>query len=163
LKIVKIKNKMDIEREQPKGSKNDVKQVIIIRKDLNMRKGKFVAQGAHASMKIFFDMLFDQTKPEWGYSDNHGKRQTWHTIYFDMDSPMYKWVNGIFKKIVVGAESLDELVNAYQEAKRQNIPCSIIEDAGLTEFGGVVTITAAAIGPDEPEKIDKITGHLKLL
>lgn len=32
-----------------------VKQVIVIRKDLNMRKGKMIAQGAHASMKVFFD------------------------------------------------------------------------------------------------------------
>jgi len=55
------------------------------------------------------------------------------------------------------------MVDAYQEAKKQGIPCSIIEDAGLTEFGGQVTITAVAIGPDDPEKIDKITGKFSLL
>lgn len=32
-----------------------IKQVIVVRKDLNMRKGKLAAQVAHASMKIFFD------------------------------------------------------------------------------------------------------------
>jgi PTH2 family peptidyl-tRNA hydrolase len=76
---------------------------------------------------------------------------------------MKKWMTGIFKKIVVGAENLQEMVDAYQEAKKQGIPCSIIEDAGLTEFGGQVTITAVAIGPDDPEKIDKITGKFPLL
>lgn len=33
----------------------NVKQVIVVRKDLNMRKGKMVAQGSHASMK---DLLY---------------------------------------------------------------------------------------------------------
>lgn len=28
------------------------KQVIVLHKDLNMRKGKMVAQGAHASMNL---------------------------------------------------------------------------------------------------------------
>jgi len=34
----------------------EVKQVIVLRKDLQMRKGKMIAQGAHASMKVFFDL-----------------------------------------------------------------------------------------------------------
>lgn len=33
----------------------DAKQVIVMRKDLNMRKGKMIAQGAHASLKVFLD------------------------------------------------------------------------------------------------------------
>ena len=32
------------------------KQVIVIRKDLNMRKGKMIAQGSHASGKEFLDL-----------------------------------------------------------------------------------------------------------
>ena len=35
-------------------------------------------------------------------------------------------------------------------------------DAGRTEFHGVPTATCCAIGPDWPERIDPITGHLKL-
>jgi len=31
------------------------KQVIVMRKDLNMRKGKMIAQGAHASLKVLLD------------------------------------------------------------------------------------------------------------
>lgn len=34
-----------------------IKQVIVVRKDLNMRKGKLAAQVAHASMKVFFDRM----------------------------------------------------------------------------------------------------------
>jgi PTH2 family peptidyl-tRNA hydrolase len=31
------------------------KQVIVMRKDLGMRKGKMIAQGAHASLKVLLD------------------------------------------------------------------------------------------------------------
>ena len=31
------------------------KQVIVMRKDLNMRKSKMIAQGAHGSMKVLLD------------------------------------------------------------------------------------------------------------
>lgn len=55
------------------------------------------------------------------------------------------------------------MVEAYNEAKKQGIICSLIEDAGLTEFGGKVTITAVAIGPDLSEKIDPITSKFNLL
>lgn len=33
----------------------DAKQVIVMRKDLGMRKGKMIAQGAHAAMKALLD------------------------------------------------------------------------------------------------------------
>ena len=39
----------------------DIKQVIVLRKDLNMRKGKMVVQGSHASMKVFFDMIINKS------------------------------------------------------------------------------------------------------
>lgn len=134
---------------------NAPKQVIIIRKDLNMRKGKMVAQGAHASLKAILDMTWNQR--------NWWTENTIKCLCLKPNSPLEQWINGIFKKIVVGAESLGEMVEAYDKAKQAGIPCSIIEDAGLTEFGGKVTITAVAIGPDSPEKIDPITNKFNLL
>jgi peptidyl-tRNA hydrolase, PTH2 family len=144
---------------------NAPKQVIIIRKDLNMRKGKMIAQGAHASIAVIFNyMTPSYSKP---FVGKGMERQPFH---FDIDLPnnetgekLREWMTGIFKKIVVGADTLNELVDAYNQAKIAGIPCSIIEDAGLTEFGGNVTITAVAIGPDDPKKIDKITGKFSLL
>ncbi len=130
------------------------KQVIIIRKDLNMRKGKMIAQGAHASMKVIFDMM----RKEYGNFGITGK-----ILPIKEGSALDKWINGLFTKIVVGAESLDEMMSAYNEAKDKKIPCALIEDAGLTEFGGQKTITACAIGPDYPENIDKITSKFTLL
>lgn len=119
-----------------------------MRKDLNMRKGKMVAQGAHASMKVIVDKFF--------------------TVFgiigiFILTGPIRLWLNGLFTKVCVSVDSEQELVDIYNKAKEAGIPCAMIEDAGLTEFNGVVTKTCIAVGPDYPEKIDSITGHLKLL
>lgn len=41
----------------------NVKQVIVMRKDLNMRRGKQIAQGAHASMAALLK-FFNKTRYE---------------------------------------------------------------------------------------------------
>ena len=76
---------------------------------------------------------------------------------------MAAWMDGNYAKICVGVNSELELLGVYQKAKEAGIPCSLIQDAGLTEFGGVPTYTAVAIGPHKVEEIDKITGTLSLL
>jgi PTH2 family peptidyl-tRNA hydrolase len=43
------------------------------------------------------------------------------------------------------------------------MPCALIEDAGVTEFHGEITKTCCSIGPGDPQRIDEITGRLKLL
>ena len=42
----------------------DIKQVIVVRKDLNMRKGKIATQVAHASMKVLLDVM-DNTEEKY--------------------------------------------------------------------------------------------------
>jgi len=76
---------------------------------------------------------------------------------------MAKWLEGSFTKICVSVNSEEELLQIYESASEQNIPCALITDNGQTEFDGVPTNTCCAIGPDDSEKIDKITGGLKLL
>ena len=128
----------------------DVKQVIVMRTDLNMRKGKMAAQAAHASMKVILDL----NKSQWP-SDR---------LEVFYDELMRKWLSeGTFKKIVVGVGSNLELVNLYAEAKEQGMYCSMIIDNGLTEFNGVPTRTCIAIGPEYSDKLDLLTGKLKLL
>ena len=127
-----------------------VKQVIVVRKDLNMRKGKLAAQVAHASMKVFFDMG-EFTHPDVFEIAN-------------LTKPMIKWMDyGPFTKIVVGVNSEEELLEIKKKAKEANIPNALIKDNGLTEFHGIPTNTCIAIGPDEEEKINAITGELELL
>lgn len=128
----------------------DTKQVIVIRKDLKMRLGKAVAQGAHASMAAILDQ-------------GGLKHPNSHKLVIDMTPEVEEWIMGRFTKICVGVDSKEELLELYTKAAEDGIICSLITDQGLTEFHGVPTLTAVAIGPDETEKIDKITGHLKLL
>ncbi len=129
------------------------KQVIVLRKDLKMRKGKMVAQGAHASMAVILDAGMywegsDKAKP---------------SITIPLDEVLQDWLAGTFTKICVGVDSEQELLDIHRKATEELIPCSLIQDKGLTEFGGVPTYTAVAVGPDEEELVNKITGHLILL
>ena len=133
-----------------------IKQVIVVRKDLKMRKGKFAAQVAHASMKVFFDRMEDEKIGGFFSSE-----EAYMTIC-DFTPEMEQWRKGIFTKIVVGCDDLIELHALYQNADSKGIPCAMIEDSGKTEFNEP-TITCIAIGPDKAEKIDKITRHLELL
>jgi PTH2 family peptidyl-tRNA hydrolase len=129
------------------------KQVIIIRKDLGMRKGKMIAQGAHASMKAVLDQL----------DLNQGNEIATFVLDIDKNEALFEWLTGKFTKIVVGCDSEDELLELYEKAKKAQLNCALIQDSGATEFHGKPTYTALAIGPDDLEVIDKITGHLKLL
>lgn len=133
----------------------ETKQVIVIRKDLKnkdgnkVRTGKLIAQGAHASMKAILEY------GDWVDSDCYE--------LMGMPSPMVEWLKGRFTKVCVSCDSELELLELYKQALNEDIPCSLITDAGLTEFNGVPTKTCIAIGPYYPDEINKITGHLKLL
>jgi len=134
------------------------KQVILIRKDLKMRRGKEIAQGAHASMAVLTNNLI-------GYPFSWLKMPFYLIKFlylFFTHKPLRIWLTGRFTKICVIVESENDLKSYYEEAKKNKVLCSLIQDAGLTEFGGVPTYTTAAIGPDKEEKINAITGKLKL-
>lgn len=129
------------------------KQVIVIRKDLKMRKGKMCAQAAHASMKVLLDNM--------SVSDRPGVC-SWTLTSFK-SYPMHQWLEGAFTKIVVSVDSEDELFELEQKAEDAGILCAMITDAGKTEFHGEPTNTALAIGPEWASKLEPITGELKLL
>lgn len=113
------------------------KQVLVMRKDLNMRKGKLIAQGAHASLKVTLE---------------------------NMDHPDVKaWLAGAFTKIAVSVDSEEEMMEILKAAQEADIVTALITDAGKTEFNGVPTNTCIAVGPAARERVDVITRHLKLL
>jgi PTH2 family peptidyl-tRNA hydrolase len=122
------------------------KQIIVMRKDLNMRKGKLVAQGAHASLGAILSLC----------------KQDGDKLVLEMDERTKPWLTGRFKKICVYVNSEEELLQIYNNALTNGLVCSIIKDAGLTEFNGVPTLTAVAVGPDREDRIDEVTKHLPL-
>lgn len=127
----------------------ETKQVIVMRKDLNMRKGKMVAQGSHASLGAVL-MIQEYTR------NNVPGTKAWLDPYHD-------WLGSSFKKICVGVNSGAELLEVYRRAEEAGLPVKLITDAGHTEFNGVPTLTCLAIGPSDSAEIDKITGGLTLL
>lgn len=119
------------------------KMVIVVRKDLNMRKGKIAAQVGHAVMKSCIDVL---------RRDNLFLSELEH-----------EWFWGLSTKIVVGIDTEAELIELIMRADEVGIKTYPITDAGKTEFHGEPTLTCAAFGPALPDDIDVLTKDLKLL
>lgn len=111
------------------------KQVIAIRTDLKMGKGKIAAQVAHASLEAYKRTGFLSKR---------------------------KWDKSGHKKIVVKVSGVKQLMEVHRKAVQAGLTSCIIMDAGRTQIEQGTT-TAVGIGPDEEEKIDKITKNLKLL
>ncbi|RLE62938.1 MAG: peptidyl-tRNA hydrolase [Thermoprotei archaeon] len=114
------------------------KQVIVVRDDIGMSKGKLAVQVAHASV-VSSETARKERKEWW---------KEW-------------WKEGQ-KKVVLKVKSEEELIEIYTRAKNADLPVSLITDMGLTEIPPG-TRTAVGIGPAPEELIDRITGHLKLL
>jgi PTH2 family peptidyl-tRNA hydrolase len=125
------------------------KQVIVMRKDLGMRKGKMIAQGAHASLKVLLDA---------GELDPRGKVYT-----IPLDPALSIWLEGRFTKVCVSVDSEAALEDIVARARAAGVPCALIVDAGHTEFHGVPTKTCCAVGPAWADAVDAITGALPLL
>lgn len=123
-----------------------IKQVIVIRKDLKMRRGKEIAQVCHSSIKFLQDKVVRYIQ---GESD------------LGITLVELEWMANHNPKIVVQVHSEQELLDIYSHAIRECIQVALIKDLGLTEFKEP-TYTCLAIGPDEAHLIDKITGHLPL-
>lgn len=137
----------------------NVKQVIAVRKDLHMRKGKIAAQVAHASLAS----VLDQMDIEDFIPKRDPVKVQVRTLTISEDYPMYHWLNGSFAKIVVYVDNEEELKELIKKAKVLSIQVTPITDAGNTEFHGVPTLTCAAFGPDFKDKLDELTGNLTLI
>lgn len=126
------------------------KQVIVMKKfpkARNLRTGKYIAQGAHASLGALLSLAGIQ-----------GDK-----LVISLENPFVRdWLLGRFTKVTCYVETDEDLVFIHNSARLAGIATSLITDAGLTEFNGVPTLTAVGVGPDDEEKINKITGHLPL-
>ncbi|MDF1742201.1 MAG: aminoacyl-tRNA hydrolase [Gimesia sp.] len=124
-----------------------IKQVIVMRHDLKMRRGKQIAQGAHASLSFLSRRLQEQ-----------------NTISLnDFSEVEQLWLNGAFAKVCCRIESEAALMAIYDQARAADLEVHLITDSGKTEFHGQPTRTCLAIGPDDADRIDAITGSLQLL
>ena len=113
----------------------DLKQVILVRTDIKMSKGKTAAQVAHAAVEAVF---------------NCNKKL------------VSNWRSTGMRKITLAVESESDLHRFNELAIENDLATGLIKDAGHTELAPG-TFTCLAIGPGPVVKIDKITGHLKNL
>jgi PTH2 family peptidyl-tRNA hydrolase len=125
-----------------------VKQVIVMRKDLNLSKGRLVTQGAHASIAFLTNKMKNNlSSPE----------ALW---WVNLSQAEKEWIYGTFYKICVGVDSEKELLDIGYNAVMIGLSVKYIEE---TNGFDKPTITCLAIGPDYSSKIDPVTKHLKLL
>ena len=113
----------------------ELKQVILVREDLKLPKGKMSAQVAHGSVE---------------------------SVLKSSKEILDRWMNEGQKKVVLKVKDEKELVVYFQKAKEKGLTASLIRDAGRT-FLARGTKTVVAIGPDFEEKIDEITENLSMM
>jgi len=118
--------------------KSVFKQVILVREDLKLPKGKMAAQVAHASVASLME------------SEKSGKKAI-----------IKAWKNEGMKKVVLRAASIQELRDMKNKAEEKGLVAEMITDAGRTVIKKGTT-TCLGIGPDEEDKIDEVTGELKV-
>jgi len=111
------------------------KQVILVRQDLKLPKGKLSVQVAHASVE---------------------------GVLKSSDKKVSAWRKEGMPKIVLKVKDEKGLLSYLQKAKDVGLVTALITDAGKTVVAPG-TRTCGAIGPDEEEKIDVVTGKLPLL
>lgn len=111
---------------------SELKQVILIRTDLKLPKGKAAAQVAHASVE---------------------------SVLKSDSSIVNSWRSQGMKKIVLKVQNEKELLQYKQAAKRAGLVASVITDAGKTVVTPR-TRTCLGIGPAPEEQIDSITREL---
>ena len=114
------------------------KQVIAVRTDLGMSKGKLAVQVAHGAV-----------------SASERVRVTHQHLW-------KAWLTEGQKKVAVKVASQEELLELRRIAVDLSLPFALIRDAGMTELPPGTT-TVIAVGPGPAEKIDRLTGDLKLL
>ena len=124
-----------------------VKQVILIRRDLHMRRGKEIAQGSHAAMQFLISRLRNSVQ--------EGPAAT-----LVLEPAERSWILQGMGKVCLQVHSEEELLTLHDKAQSAGIKSFLIRDSGRTEFGGIPTYTACAIGPDEEHRIDAVTGDL---
>lgn len=136
----------------------DPKQVILVRKDIEMSPGKLAAQVAHASVSCLFNI------GKWEQSMWPNPTDVKYSITLDSNDigqAIRQWMTTTQPKIVLEVKDLDELDKFYKLATDAGLLTSYIVDSGRTEFCSP-TATCVGIGPAPREAIDAITKRLRL-
>lgn len=111
----------------------NMKQAIIVRKDLKMSCGKIAGQVAHASLRAYW-ATNKEDRDNWRYNHNE-------------------------TKIVLKVQSEKELEDIILRCEELDLPCSWVFDAGKTQLTSH-TFTAVGVGPCDKKDIEEVIGGL---
>ena len=116
-----------------------------------MRRGKEIAQGAHAATAWLADRVIQEMMRPNGSVD-----------HLALSTAERTWLRTSFRKVTVKVNSEEKLMAVYHRALEAGLVVHLVTDRGLTEFGGVPTRTCLAVGPDYDDLVDPVTGDLEL-
>ena len=135
------------------------KMMIVMRRDLKMRKGKIAAQAGHACVDAVLSAIIKE-----GRTDDFEMTDEGISLKNTdrADTPLSDWFKYGCAKICVYVDSEEALIDIEKRAKEKGIIVSVITDAGMTEFHGVPTKTCLALEPLASEIADELTGDLPL-
>jgi peptidyl-tRNA hydrolase, PTH2 family len=121
-----------------------VKQVIVIRKDLKLKRAEIAALASKASLEFLV---------------NNSENKESNLLNVELTPAEIEWLSNNRTTIVLGIPSENMLRNLIFRSEIAGIPSySLSEDGGDFE-----ELLCASFGPDDSEKIDEITGKLKLI
>ena len=135
------------------------KQMIVMRRDLKMRKGKIAAQAGHACVEATLMALVREGR---GASLCASENWAWVEHAEDDVTPLTDWFDAGVAKVCVYVDSEEELLDLAARGRELGFAVALIRDAGHTEFHGEPTYTCLAFEPRPAEKIDPLTGDLPL-
>ena len=135
------------------------KQMIVMRRDLKMRKGKIAAQAGQACEEAVLMALVRE-----GRGADLQATDNWAWLYHDEGdvTPLTEWFDAGVAKVCVYVDSEEELLDLAERGRELGFVVALVRDAGHTEFHGEPTFTCLAFEPLPAEKIDPLTGDLPL-
>ena len=135
------------------------KQIIVMRRDLKMRKGKIAAQAGHACVEAVLMAIAREGR---GADVRATDRWAWLEHAEGDTSPLTDWFDAGVAKVCVYVDSEEELLDLAEQGREQGFAVALVRDAGMTEFHGEPTYTCLAFEPLPAEQIDPLTGDLPL-
>lgn len=135
------------------------KQMIVMRRDLKMRKGKIAAQAGHACVEATLMALAREGRgadvratDSWAWLEHAPSDRT----------PLTDWFDAGVAKVCVYVDSEEALLDLARRGHELGFAVALVRDAGHTEFHCEPTYTCLAFEPLPAEKIDPLTGELPL-
>lgn len=127
--------------------KRFLKQVILLRRDMKLRRAEAAALASKASMTFII---------EGDESDRSG------SVKVDLSGIEAEWMLGSATRIVLGVASEESMRKLLLKAEIQGVSTYEITGVSGDTLDEGIQLIAASLGPDDEDKLDLITGNLKL-